>query len=374
MSISKADIIKENALSRDLLIQIILTAIFISLGTNLIVTSLSNLKDPFCITELILGIIILIISSIILIYLNFTKYDKKVILNGFLLYDQNKNCIYDIADYSFSNNSSKYLISAMNENESMKEIWENDSIKDFYDNFFIIPFNEYPRTNAKDIIEELMEYLLLEILSKTLSDYFQNSFLVKNLETYKREDIPDILLQNRFLNLFSMPMEERECFKNHAESNKHRNIEITRAFGKDGQMFKKFELILPKNTKITRLKPHKIRLKSSYMSIEINTEFTGTMSHYDSFEFRKYYLGLEVHPELTHLCGMHIRCINLKVTVDIKFKLRSLFSSTSWKYNKWLDYYIDGLDKAISADYFFESINWNQIVALVHVLNNKDAK
>lgn len=378
MDKNEADIIKKNILSRELLFQIILTAIFISLGTNLIVTAINNLNNLINCIELILGIMIVLISSIILIYLNFIKYDRVVPLNGFFLYDIHENAIYNVEGYSFSKTLSDYLNSALNENESMNEIWEKDSLKEFYNiSFLTLPIGKYPRTSAKEIIEELTEYIILEILSQTLSKYFQSSFLANNTRTYKRKDIPDILLENRFLNLFSMPMEERKCFKGYTDP--IRNITVTRAFGKDRQMFQKFELILPKNTKIKRLKPHKIILESDYISIELNTIFTGETSHHDSFEFRKYYLGLDIVPKTygtcgRGICGIGIQGFKVQVNIDIKFKWRSLFSITSWKYIKWLDYYVTGLNKEISADYFLESINWNQTCALMHLLEIRDNK
>jgi hypothetical protein len=57
--------------------------------------------------------------------------------------------------------------------------------------------------------------------------------------------------------------------------------------------------------------------------------------------------------------------------IDVKFKIRSLFSNTIWKYNKWLDIYLDSLDKEISMDYFFESIKWEQIKTRLHIMEKK---
>ena len=63
------------------------------------------------------------------------------------------------------------------------------------------------------LIIEATEYYVLEKLSSHLTDYFNRPhFDEQELHTFARNDIPDVLLSNRFLELFSKPMEDRPLF------------------------------------------------------------------------------------------------------------------------------------------------------------------
>lgn len=66
---------------------------------------------------------------------------------------------------------------------------------------------------SAELLAEAVEYLVLDKISTHLTDYFnEESFAEQNLKVYRREDVPDILLRNRFLETFSRPTEQRPAF------------------------------------------------------------------------------------------------------------------------------------------------------------------
>ena len=360
----KKGIIKQNILSREILIEIILTAVFISLGSNMIITSLSNLKNSVSIIFLIIGIALVILSSGILIYKNFRKFNQTVLIKGFIIYDKKENKIIDVDNYHLSYDLVSKLNSAFNEEKSFKTIWDKVPLKEVFKD--PIPKKDKYKTSAKEIIEELFEYIFLENLSVTLTDFFnEKEFKEKDLIKYERKDIPGVLLTNRFLNLFSKPMEQREAFvKDFLTDDKHEG-RVVSCDGKGGALYQEFDLTFPKKTKIKRLGPNKICLESDKMILKFDIIFDGCGVVLPT-DFDKYYLGLNKDFMRYH----HYR---IDLMVDVKFKIRSLLFYKGWKYYEWLDKYLDTLNQEMSKNYFFKSINWEQIRALLYIMD-KDKK
>lgn len=368
------EIIKQNILSRDLLLEIILTAIFISFGLNLIVTSFSNLNSFFNVIMLIMGIITVISSAIVLIYNNFRKFNRTIVLKGFIVYDAKENRLIDVDNYGLSNELVCNLNSAFEEDESLKTIWENTPLRYVFGPFELEGYT----TSAKEIIEESFEYFIFHRLSSTLHHFFNSKeFDEKDLKIYEREDIPDALLNNRFLNLFSKPIDQREAF---VDKDKEDGVffeseggeTLYMSYGKGGVLYHKLHLVLPAGTNVKRHDPNGIVLESNQIVLNFDIHFEGFNTILPKY-FQKYYLDLDLEwvseDEQTDVLRFQVFDIGLKI--DVKFKIRSLFSNTVWKQNEWLDSYLNSLNKEISMDYFFESINWEQISTLLYIVEKK---
>ena len=355
-------IIEQNILNREILFKIILTAIIISLGTNLIANSLYNLNEIINIVFLIIGLLIVIISSFILIFNIFNKSNQSLRFEGFFLYDSKTNKIIDVINYPLSQNFLYNLDAAFSEDRDIKAIWRKASLK----KTFALPFEKIDddKISARKIIIELFEYIILVELSDTLDYSFsEEGFDAKNLEKYERSDIPDILLHNRFLYLFSKPMDEREAFIEYAHIDDDDNGELVMSTGGEGELYSKFDLILPKKSKLKRTGKNEITIESDKIKLKFGIVFDGSTAVLPS-DFEELYLGLKDF----------LRYDSYKITLElnVKFKIMSLLTISGWKYYKWIDEYIKTLHNEISMDYFLKSINWDHIQALLHVMDLKD--
>jgi hypothetical protein len=368
------EIIKQNVLSRGVLLEIILIAVFVSFGLNLIVTSFPNINSPFNITLLFIGVIIVLISLLVLIYKNFKKFNRTLSIKSFIMYDEEENVLIDIDSYYLSNQLISNLNSAFKEEKILKEIWDDIPLNEVFGDP-MISREEY-ETSAKEIIEELFEYFVLDSLSSTLNVFFnREEFEYNDLINFNINDIPDDVLNNRFLKLFSKPMEEREVFKKDLMEGEpdgvflidgdEKTLVIHR--GRDGVLYKTFNLVLPKGTKIERLGPHTIQLESSHMIINFDIIFDGYRTLLPT-DFEKYYLDL--NRDLDGLLRYYAYSLDLKI--DVRFKIRSLFSNTGWNYHKWLDEYLKTLNKQISMNQFFKSINWEQIRTILYIMEKNN--
>ncbi|MGM3217858.1 hypothetical protein ACSQ5K_24225 [Pseudomonas sp. PhalM4] len=102
-----------------------------------------------------------------------------------------------------------FFVALFAENTAPKRLWESDSVENAFKEIHA-GGKRIRETEAGKLIVEATEYYILEELSTHLTDYFGQSELEsKRLQELSREDIPDIVFNNRFLDTFSRPMRER---------------------------------------------------------------------------------------------------------------------------------------------------------------------
>jgi len=188
------------------------------------------------------------------------------------------------------------------------------------------------------------------------------NFSKDNLTTFERKNIPQILFENIFLELFSKPMEQRPAFvDNTLKDKKNKSYEKVIAFYKDGFMFDDFELTLPKGSKIKREKINEIKIETPRIDLTFKIDFRG-FNTVLPIDFKQYYLGIDERKEITYY-SINIYC-------DINFKLKTFITSSGWAYYTWIDTFIEELDKGISQKRFLEKINWKTASTMIRVLKN----
>ena len=74
-----------------------------------------------------------------------------------------------------------------------------------------------------------------------------------NVINLDQKSIPDILLENRFLKLFSEDPNNRMSFVNDDSENDYENV--VKSY-QNGAIFRRFQLNLPKGSKVFRLEKH----------------------------------------------------------------------------------------------------------------------
>ncbi|MCL2597709.1 MAG: hypothetical protein FWD66_08670 [Paludibacter sp.] len=343
--------------NRRSLTDIFITVFLLGLGVNLIAAcifhSLIMFKGNLLI---ILGIFLCILSFIYLFirFLSKKKFHKTT--NGFFILDMKNRNIVDIDSYDFATDIYDYLNCAFSESSDIKKIWDNINFKEKDDTF-----NDFLK-----IMNEVSEYYLLEKLSTHLSSFFNDTKHDKNeIIEYQRNDIPDILLRNRFLEMFSKPMEDRAAFissktddnsidlKNNADEGK-----VVLCFS-NGARYSFFDLSLPKNSKLKRNIDNSISIITKRFTITLKTVVSGTNT-YIPWEFTKFYLGLEYE---------NIRSFVVSFEINIIFKSMALFKAIGWHYYNWLDSFVKELEKDFEQEYYLnEKINWTRTYAIIKPL------
>jgi len=225
--------------------------------------------------------------------------------------------------------------------------------------------DEQKKEKKSDVVlEEAIEHVMIDQLSTHLSTFFNDYSNEDQLITeLTRKDIPDILLKNRIINLLSTPFEDRAIFVKAGMADKPpKEGEIVSIFGSDGSKYERFDLVLPKGSKVSRPKRCSLEIDNNRINFKIelkNEGFRSTLPH--GFEYN--YLGV-VDRDLV------VRKIDIVLTYRIK--PLSLLYSSRWNYHDWIDSFADRLEEFASVDRFVKRINWDSALTSIITINQRN--
>ena len=221
-------------------------------------------------------------------------------------------------------------------------------------------------TQSGTLLTELLEYCLIEKLSLHLTDYYNEFDGKLKVQEFQKTDIPQVLLTNRFLRLFSEDMINRESFMCLSNNFNDENDDCSTVcvLNSSGAYYHKFDLTLPENSKITRKNKNEIIIDTPILTLSLTSLFSG-LSTALPHDFYKYYL----RSASQHYTSLHDYQFNVEISV--KFKLTSLFMRKKMDvYYSWIDSFLDEITEYMEKDRFFDKIDWNAIHALIYCTNN----
>lgn len=294
---------------------------------------------------------VLLFGCIIFFFKNFSSArSANISVSGFIIYLKNENELKKIPRYQFSEEIFRFLSGAFGENEALRRQWEKEPLSNMYR-------MEKGKNSAASVklIHEAVEYYALDTLSTHLTDYFnQEQYDESELKEFSREDVPDILLKNRFMELFSAPMENRSVFSDNHDRDHGEGV-VVMSMGPNGAFYSRFDLTLPKDAVVTRA-DGKIIIETSKFKLTLAIVFEGT-GYVTPINFEKYYLGLDDFENFSEF--------KVKFNADVKFKFLSTIGKSNWDYHSWLDGYFETMEREMSGDAFFKQINWETVATMI---------
>lgn len=354
----KEKIIEPLFSQQDQVRQLIIVSILIALGVNLMATGVISLlkisSQPIML--IVLGMLFSLGVIFIVILYDYRKLNKTINYEGFFIYNQKTHNIYNIKEYEIVENMSYYLKAALSENKALKNIWIKNGLRVDY----IDENGNYILKTSKscDILNELIEYCILNRLCTHLDSYFKLNKL-NDIKVIDRYEIPDILLENRFLKIFSEDINNREYFID-CIPDKNEDEEFVSINGKEGTLYEKFELLLPRNSKIKRKNKNTILIDNYIFTISLSCMYDGYSSLVRRCFFRKYIHSNDSFND--------VEPYRFDVGVSIKFKPISIFCLRKKEYYLWADSFLEELSEYISKDAFFAKINWNTVSTLMRCM------
>ena len=341
--------------------EIIILSMCMALGINFIASGVMILVDKkSAVACIIIGIIISLFTFIVIFISWLKTLNIKEEIEGFFVYDEIEHEIIGIPEYEVSNDMEKYLNAAFVENEAIKSHWKSGGLNSF------IPAkadeDRYIKSKASEsavLLVELLEYCILERLSTLICDYF-NRFEEGENKTreYSRKDIADILLSNRFLNLFSEPVKNRSFF---VDADIDDNVVL--AYGPGGVIYSKFDLVLPAKSKIKRIDKNTLLIDMNGFTLKISCVFGGFNTFIEP-SLHQYYIGCNDREEYSDY--------QFNINIEVKWKWKALFYFSDWKYYEWIDLFIDKLYEYADKKTFLQMINWNTTKALLRCMERKE--
>lgn len=351
-------VVENISVSRTALFEILIAGFFIGVCAS-ITGSIFFEEFKANILLLSFGVIVVLIICIWLLSKKFTKSGKvSISVHGFIIYLKESKKLKSVPRYYFSESIGRHISSAFSENEALKRQWENEPPVNAFSN------EKGKRADASlKLVREAAEYYVIEKLSTHLTDYFNNQNYDKSeLTEFSRADVPSILLSNRFLELFSAPMEDRAVFDPERKSPK--NGTIIMSMGKGGAFYSRFDLVLPNGAKVTRENDAIVIETSSFkLTMAIHCEGTGYVTPRN---FEKHYLGLDSHRDY--------RDFKVRFEADVEFKLLATLKKSKWNYHAWLDGFFHSIERDMSGDQFFDQIAWEAVATMIqcgNVMPNK---
>jgi len=153
-------------------------------------------------------------------------------------------------------------------------------------------------------------------------------------------------------------MKERSAF---LESDNHIDSEATYSSSEKGALFNKFQSVLPKGSTIERIDEDTIKIDTKKFSISFGINYYGFSVVLPRF-FERYYLGLEKHSDF----DLDVRDITLSIKISFKFRI---FSGVGLDYYRWIDSFLERLNKVFSTNEFLEDISWNEALTIIQYMD-----
>ena len=260
--------------------------------------------------------------------------------------------------YDLASDFSDSIRALCAENKALGKIWESDS----FDKMTQVEDGKYKfeHTPSRKLAIEALEYYVLHSLSVHLTDYFNHGDDVdeEEIKELTRSDFPQVLLENRFIDMFSRPLEEREAFQSHAESP---GGKVVYAIGAEGQLYDDFDFTLPKDAMVSRKGHGVIEVRTARFSLKISCDIGGT-SVSGGFDFVKLYLGRKWD---------EIEAIKCYITLNVQFFPLQAISRKGWQYYRWLDSFLDRIERDASFKYFLKQIAWEKALTIETIREHK---
>jgi hypothetical protein len=231
------------------LIELACAAIILGLGINLAATWIAaHISSSY----LLLLAVALIIFGMVLFVIKLLKLRQHMVrLEGVFACRRSDNVVLNIPEYNFGAKLSSIFESAFAENKALEQQWLTGAPGSRLP-FLISEDKQAAQLKAAKLLEEATEYYVLEKLSMHLTDFFNRLDKSKDYTIQlQREHVPQVLLQNRFLSLFSMPIDDRPAFlenQSHGMKQPQFKGDLVAAGGNHGAMYQRFDLVLPKNS------------------------------------------------------------------------------------------------------------------------------
>jgi hypothetical protein len=308
----------------------------LSTGVSLIANSLT--KESELMIALIPGIICVLFVAICYVkeYLGYSSYEVNV--NSVISVDD-KKCVVPIERFEFSEDLQRAVISVLSENKAYIALWEDAFVWDIAEG-----------KKGKSFVKEFIDYLFVDWISLELNSYFTD-FEEGETEIIGREQIPDVLIKNRVIELITKPYEEREKFQKTMSKKDPVEGRIVYAEGEDEVVFDMLEIELPRKSKIFR-EGNSLVIRNRNFDIKFESEFEGDGAVLARY-FENFYMNRSIR-------NTHNYSVTLKLTINLKPFF--LLSIRDWKYLGWLDRIGDSFVKYFSYDEFLKRIGYEQAV------------
>ena len=327
-----------------------------AIGINLLISGfVQNLGAAYANGLIVAGLFLVLFSMLYYIHRELSRLNNDYLYKGFFLYDQKNRDILSVPSYLFSLQMQNTLSSALASNTNIKKIWQENDIGVKRINLKAKRIIEHVETESDKLLDELIEYCVIEDLSAHLHDYFSN-FNTNEIRKLDRNGVPELLNRNRFITWFSDDTGAITDLRDVLLEDLSLEENLDRISNEYTKPYSRFELVLPKDA-VLKVKNNGVIIDHPLFEMTLSYGHS-TRSADIPIDFIEKYLGLNEHDNMIH-------AYDFSVNMHIQFKKGGFFSSKRTKYAFWIDNFATSLNEALSTQAFNERINWDMISTLL---------
>lgn len=250
--------------------------------------------------------------------------------NGFYIQNGNESLPVRIERYPFGEWLNSCFKALFAEKPEMSEIWTNPT---------------FDASEKNRLIEEATEYYFL----RRFASRFHVSYSPKgNWKIFNRKELSPLIPDNRILDLFTQPMEERPIFAN---IQRIENKVDYCVFNDSGDLIGCYDdnnFLLPKGSLIMKINKGLI-IDTPVYNLRFRASCDGCSCSLP-IDFAKYYLGFRKRTAR-----------NVDVQIEIHRKLNSYLFAKHRKLYKEMTEFIDHFEESISYHRFFDKYDWERM-------------
>lgn len=377
-------IISKTLQSRRTLLHAAIVATVIALGVNLLASWVVSNPLERSRYVLLLGCILIFVGISYLVVEVFKSRFQRTEFSAVLTLDPRTKMLVPVKCYSISEDIAEDLEAVFLENAALKVSWQREMFpeatkretqsdagevlgdggkpdgEESLEYYAIVKMTveKSPEDKSKHkTLIELLEFVFFKYLSLHLSEHFDNgSHDEEGLSVLDRSSIPEMVLSNRILSMLTTPIEDRAIFTKSGFSLSPPEGELHAITASNGAKFERFELTLPKGTKITRPSPGVINLDHPRFRMKFEAVYDGFSSHVPT-HFSRFYIS-DVLDDPAHRL--------VRISLETEIKRRALFLIDGWSYYEWIDSFTAYFQQKADFEGFLREINWTTVEAAMH--------
>lgn len=308
----------------------------LSSGISLVANAIS--RDFGFYYALIPGLMCVLIVAIIYFVDYFSNSSYETSLETLIITDE-KNHVIPINRFEFSEDLFIAFQSVISENKTYESLWRD-----------AFSHGIEQGKNGKAFVVEFMEYLFIRMISLELNSYFTNVD-AEATEGIGRDQMPDVLIKNRVIEMISKPFQEREKFQRVIKKDDEPKGKVVYMGGEDGALFEELEIELPRKSKVCK-KGNSLVIKNRNFNIVFDATFDGFSGVTPPY-FEDFYMKRSIQNTNCHM-------VSLRMGIQVKPLL--LFSMRDRQYLGWLDQISDEFINYFSFDKFLQRIDFEGAV------------
>lgn len=330
--------------------QLLAVAVLLALAINLVASVIYAHIGTY--PSLALG---LALGAVCLGYVAFSRLQENTYsttIRGFFMVRKDSRELVRVPGYALASRFETTATAAFNENSALERQWQAEIEQR------LRPKPTKGRMKISDlrIATEIAEYILLDSLGIHLRDYFNTPPLKESqLDILQRDDIPDVLLSNRILELISRTLQDRPWFDPKRDSSA--GGKIVAVYGPDGQ-YTHFDLTMPKGSTVQRTAPGSLVINSKMVTLQLSAHIG--LNYGTPRLFDEYYLNESDRTALSDIEVIYR--IHARIRRGLGLKV------SSWRYYSWVESFIESARKRLDGQEFFKRISWDSTGALLSVI------